>query len=190
MRSLVAVKAWQSPAALLAAGCLLSGCQSSIEGSPVTSGQSPTEPSFPTARPTRSSPAPPPRTTVAVPPSTGHAAPPSGTTPLQPQNGYVFIETKSGKTRCQLSKQEVGCESDFTNSPMIDGSHANGVRLTPGGQINWVLGNLGDIPVVTLDYRKYSAVGWTIDASTDGTRITNDSSGHGMVIAVEGVKTF
>ncbi len=190
MRSLVAVKAWQSLGALLAVGALLSGCQSSIEGTPQTSPQSPTEPSFPTSRPTRSSPAPSPSTTAAVPPSTSGTTPPAGVTPLQPQNGYVFIETKSGKTRCQLSKQEVGCESDFANSPTIDGSHANGVRLLPSGQINWILGNLGDIPVVTLDYRKYSAVGWTIDASSDGTRITNDGTGHGMSIAVEGVETF
>ncbi len=186
MRSLVPVKVWQSMAALLAACSVLAGCQSSIEGTPATSPQSPTEPSFPTARPTRSSPT----TTTTVPPSTTPVTPPAGATPLQPQNGYVFIETKSGKTRCQLSKQEVGCESEFTNSPMIDGEHSNGVRLTPSGQINWVLGNLGDIPVVTLDYRKYSAVGWTIDASEGGTRITNDGSGHGMTIAVEGVKTF
>lgn len=187
MRSLVTVKAWQSLSALLAVGVLLSGCQSSIEGTPATSPQSPTEPSFPTARPTRSSPAPSPSTTAA-PPSTSHA--PSGATELEPENGYVFIETKSGKTRCQLSKQDVGCESDFTDAPVIDGEHANGIRLTPDGQIKWVVGNLGAIPVVTLDYRKYSAVGWTIDASEDGTRISNDGTGHGMTIAVQGVKTF
>ncbi|WP_135451962.1 hypothetical protein [Mycobacterium sp. DL99] len=181
MRSLGAVKAWQPVGALLAVGVLLSGCQSSIEGTPSTSPQSPTEPSFPTARPS-------PSTTAAAPPSSSHA--PSGATPLQPENGYVFIETKSGRTRCQLSKQDVGCESDFTNAPVIDGEHANGIRLTPDGQIKWVVGNLGDIPVVTLDYRTYSAVGWTIDAREDGTRISNDRSGHGMVVAVEGVKTF
>lgn len=188
MRSLGAVKAWQPLSALLAVGVLLPGCQSSIEGTPSTSPQSPTEPSFPTARPTRSTPAPSPSTTAAAPPSTSQA--PSGATPLQPENGYVFIETKSGRTRCQLSKQDVGCESDFTNAPVIDGEHATGVRLTPDGQIKWIVGNLGDIPVVTLDYRKYSAVGWTIDAGEEGTRISNDGSGHGMVIAVEGVKTF
>ncbi|WP_110817584.1 hypothetical protein [Mycolicibacterium peregrinum] len=182
------MKAWRSLGALLAAGALVSGCQSSIEGTPATSPQSPTEPSFPTARPTRSSPAPSPSSTA--PPRTSGTTPPAGAAPLQPQNGYVYIETKSGKTRCQLSKQYVGCESDFTDAPVIDGEHATGVSLTPDGQIKWVVGNLGDIPVVTLDYRKYSAVGWTIDASEGGTRISNDSTGHGMTIAVEGVKTF
>ncbi|QZH65828.1 hypothetical protein [Mycolicibacterium farcinogenes] len=188
MRSLGAVKAWQSLGALLAVGALLPGCQSSIDGTPAASPQSPTEPSFPTARPTRSSPVPSPSTTAAAPPSTSRA--PSGATPLEPENGYVFIETKSGKTRCQLSKRDVGCESDFTDAPVVDGEQANGVMLTSDGQIKWVVGNLGDIPVVTLDYRKYSAVGWTIDATEDGTRISNDSTGHGMTIAVQGVKTF
>ncbi|MGV0746227.1 hypothetical protein [Mycolicibacterium sp. XJ870] len=181
------MKGWLLLGCLLTAGVVLTGCRSDIEGSPVTSPQSPTEPSFPTARPTRSSPAPPPSTTVAAPPS---AKPPAGATPLDPENGYVFIQTKSGKTRCQLSKQDVGCESDFTNAPDIDGSPANGVRVSADGEMQWVLGNLGAIPAVTLDYRTYTAVGWTIEASSEGTRFTNDSSGHGMVIAVEGVETF
>ncbi|MDH6198222.1 hypothetical protein M2272_004881 [Mycobacterium frederiksbergense] len=184
------VKAWRLLGGLLAAGALIAGCQSSIEGTPVPSALSPTEPSFPTARPTRSSPAPTPRTTAATPPGTSTAKPPAGATPLQPQNGYVFIETKSGKTRCQLSRQEVGCESDFNNAPVIGGSPANGVRLTADGQIQWIVGNLGDIPVVTLDYRTYSALGWTIEASSSGTRFTNDASHHGMNVAVEGVQIF
>ncbi|MBU9762708.1 hypothetical protein FR943_02420 [Mycobacterium sp. TNTM28] len=182
------MKAWQLLGALLTTGALVSGCQSSIEGRPQASSQSPTEPSFPTTRPTRSSPAP--STTAPPSSSTAHARPPSGPAELKPQDGWVFIETKSGKTRCQLSEQEVGCESDFANSPEIDGENANGVRLTADGEMHWVVGNLGAIPAVTLDYREYRAVGWTIDAATDGTRITNDDSGHGMVIAVEGVKTF
>ncbi|MGV9798638.1 hypothetical protein ACWDTP_11340 [Mycobacterium sp. NPDC003449] len=172
---------------LLAAGAALVGCQSSIEGSPVTSPRSPTEPDFPTARPPRSSPAPSPSSTVAAPPS---AKPPGGVTPLEPENGYVFIQTKSGRTRCQLDTHAVGCESEFANAPDIDGSPANGVNVSADGRMRWVLGNLGAIPAVTLDYRRYSALGWTIDASSDGTRFTNDDTGHGMTVAVEGVQVF
>ena len=54
----------------------------------------------------------------------------------------------------------------------------------------WYKGQVSGKPVVTLGYRTYSAVGWTIDASDDGTRFTNDGTGHGMVIAVEGVQAF
>ncbi|MGX9789323.1 hypothetical protein [Mycobacterium sp. MMS18-G62] len=168
---------------MLAAAALLSGCQSNIEGNPVPSPQSPTEPSFPTSRPSMPTAAPPHTITPTHQPTPGAEV-------LPPENGYVFIETKSGKTRCQLSTDEVGCESAFTNSPMMNGMHANGVRLSANGEVTWLVGNLGDIPAVTLDYRTYSAVGWTIDAGEDGTRFTNNQTGHGMTVAVDGVQAF
>lgn len=176
----------------LAVAALLAGCQSSITGTPVTSPPSPTEPSFPTPRPSRTTPtpSPTPTTTTTSPPTSSAQAAPPGTERLRPSNGYVYIETKSGQTRCQLNSNEVDCESQFTNSPQIDGEPANGVRLTASGQLRWVLGNLGDIPTVTLDYRKYHAMNWTIDASSSGTTFTNDRTGRGMVVAVEGVKSF
>jgi hypothetical protein len=169
-------------ACTLAASALLAGCQSGTTGTPVTSPDSPTEPSFPTNRPSGP---------TAAPPSTiTTTAPPPGAEVLPPENGYVFIETKSGQTRCQLNEDEVGCEAQFTNSPMQDGVRTNGVRLTADGAVEWIVGNLGDIPVVTLDYRTYRALGWTIVAAADGTRFTNDDTGHGMVVAIEGVQTF
>lgn len=170
----------------LAGVTLLAGCSASVDGTAQRSPDSFAEPEFPTPRPTR--PDNPPSTKQPQPSPTSPRNP-SGEV-LQPQNGYVFIETKSGKTRCQLDEQEVGCESAFTDAPEIDGTPANGVRLSPDGHVSWVLGNLGAIPAVTLDYRTYSAVGWTIDANADGTRFTNDSTGHGMVVRVEGVESF
>jgi hypothetical protein len=109
---------------------------------------------------------------------------------LPPENGYVFIETKSGKTRCQIDADSVGCEAAFTSSPVIDGTQANGVRLTTDGKMQWIVGNLGDIPVVTLDYRIYSAEGWTIVATEQGTRFTNNRTHHGMFVSIEKVETF
>ena len=167
---------------------VLTGCSSNIEGTATRSPDSFAEPEFPTPRPTRPDPSPPP--TTANPRPAPSPTPSPGGEVLSPQNGYVFIETKSGKTRCQLDTREVGCESSFVNAPEIDGMPANGVRLSADGDISWVLGNLGAIPAVTLDYRTYSAVGWTIDADVNGTRFTNDSTGHGMVISVEGVEGF
>lgn len=141
------------------------------------------EPTYPTPRPPRSSP-----------PSPPSAARPPGKVPaaetLPEQNGYVFIETKSGRTRCQLSAAEVGCETAFVDPPDVGGLPANGVRLSPDGELSWVVGNLGAIPAVTLDYRSYRAAGWTIEAAESGTRFTNDGTGRGMVVAIEGVKTF
>jgi hypothetical protein len=33
-------------------------------------------------------------------------------------------------------------------------------------------------------------MGWSIDATEDGTRFTNDQTGRGMVIGVQGVQSF
>jgi hypothetical protein len=177
-------------AGLLAGSVLVSGCGSSIEGKPVAApGAGPTEPSFPTPRqsPTLSPP------TTGISPTPGPASPttPAGAIPLPPdQNGYVFIETKSGVTRCQINKDTVGCEAPFTHSPLQDGEHANGVSISSGGSVQWVLGNLGAIPTVTIEYKTYGAQGWTINASEAGTRFSNDHTGHGMFVSVEKVNTF
>jgi hypothetical protein len=110
---------------------------------------------------------------------------------LPPQeSGYVFIETKSGQTRCQLDEKSVGCEAQFTDTPIQDGVRTNGVNLSADGCVEWIVGNLGDIPVQTIDYRTYSAVGWTIVATTDGTRFTNQRTKHGMFVSIEKVETF
>ena len=174
-------------AVVVTLAAILPGCQSSTPGTAVINPKEPTEPSFPTSRPTRPTAAPP-KTLTPSPPGSTPTAP--GAQVLPPENGYVFIETKSGKTRCQLNEDEVGCEAQFANAPVLEGTPANGVRVTASGEVSWLVGNLGDIPVVTLDYQTYSAVGWTIEASEEGTRFTNDGTGHGMVIAVEGVQAF
>lgn len=180
------MRARQLAACAMAAGALISGCQSVIPGTPEPNAGSPTEPSFPTPKPSRSTPLP------ATPPTPGTptAQPAPGGQVLPPQNGYVFIATKSGKTRCQISADDVGCEAQFTNSPVVDGTQANGVQLTAGGHLQWVVGNLGDIPVVTIDYRTYAAEGWTIVATEQGTRFTNDHTQHGMFVSIEKVESY
>lgn len=132
---------------------------------------------------------------IVVPPQLPRAnpddevAPPGQTLPANGQ-GYVFVQTKSGRTRCQLNSSAVGCESDFQNSPVVEGIPANSVRVTADGSLQWVVGNLGEIPAVTLDYATYSAAGWTIAADPSGTRFTNEATGHGMLVATEGVHSF
>ncbi len=175
-------------AAVLAGGMLLAGCSTTIDGKPVATPGT-TEPSGPT--PSQTSSAPPPTTTSAPPTTPASPTAPAGAIPLKPdQNGYVFIETKSGLTRCQISKDSVGCEAPFKNSPLQDGEHANGVSISAGGSVQWVLGNLGAIPTVTIDYKTYDAQGWTINAGPDGTKFTNNRTGHGMFVSVEKVNTF
>ncbi|ORW01061.1 hypothetical protein [Mycobacterium kyorinense] len=171
---------------LLIAGLLIAGCGSTVDGTPSAApGAGRTEPSYPKARP------PLPPTAKPSQPASPSPTAPAGAIPLPADpDGYVFIETKSGQTRCQIAKDNVGCEAPFTNSPMQDGEHANGVSITASGDVHWVLGNLGDIPAVTIDYRTYDAQGWTIAASQSGTRFTNDHTGHGMFVSIEKVDTF
>lgn len=194
LRTLVSTKVRLVLGSALAAVALLAGCQSSVTGMPVTEPLSPTEPDFPTTRPPRTpEPSATPTSSAKPTPSTQPGPTRTPSPPgqvLQPQNGYVFVETKSGRTRCQLSRTDVGCESEFANAIVINGIPANGVSVTADGQLRWVLGNLGAIPAVTLDYSTYRAVGWTIDAGQDGTRFTNDSTGHGMFVSVQGVEAF
>lgn len=178
---------------LLVGASLLAGCNSVVDGNPAASpgGRPATEPSFPTPKPSISRPAPTSTTPTSAPATPPTSGAPAGAVPLPPDSsGYVFIETKSGKTRCQIATDNVGCEADFTNSPMKDGGHANGVNISAGGDVQWVLGNLGAIPTVTIDYRTYHAQGWTIAASIDGTRFTNNDTGHGMFVSLENVDTF
>jgi hypothetical protein len=175
-------------AAVLVSGWITAGCTTTTGGEPIARPPASTE--VPTPRPGRT---PPPATTKSPQPSTTTSAPTPtpGAQELPPNSqGYVFIETKSGKTRCQISRSAVGCEAEFTNSPMQDGMHANGVSIAADGDIRWLLGNLGDIPVVKLDYQTYRAQGWTIDATSSGTRFTNDGTGHGGFVSVDNVETF
>lgn len=178
----------------LAAVCLLTalvaGCSTTTEGVAICPGcGTNAEPAFPTTRPSTTAPSTPPTSASSVPTTTTQR--PTGGTVLSPNaNGYVYIETRSGLTRCQISADTVGCESEFTDSPTIDGQPANGVEISAGGSNRWVLGNLGAMPTTAIDYDTYQAVGWTIVADSTGTTFTNDGTGHGMFISTERVEFF
>ena len=116
LSTLVGMKTRLAIASALACAGLLAGCQSSIEGTATRQQDSFAEPEFPTPRPSRPTAAPP---STMDPRPTPTAPRPSGGEVLQPRNGHVFIQTKSGKTRCQLDEQEVGCEAAFTDAPEI-----------------------------------------------------------------------
>lgn len=178
MRTPYRVRAGFAIAWLLVAGTT-GACTSTVDGVATCPGcGNGIEPEFPTTRPTP---------TTAV-PSPAPEAPPGTLTPNA--SGYVYIETKSGTTRCQISADTVGCESQFTDSPIIDGEQATGVEVSASGANRWVVGNLGAMPTVTIDYDSYHAVGWTIESDSDGTRFTNDGTGHGMFVSTGEVDFF
>jgi hypothetical protein len=177
-------------ALLLATTAGLAGCTAWTTGKPVAIPSNPSEPVFPTPRPERTPPTVAPTMFAPAPMPPPEAVPPPGETLSPNPQGYVYIETKSGKTRCQISQTSVGCEAPFTNAPVKDGFPANGVNVTADGNVKWITGNLGAIEAVTLDYRTYQAQGWTIAASEAGTRFTNGRTGHGMSVSIEKVESF
>lgn len=172
MRTSLSRRAAAALGGVFVVAAALAGCSSTVDGVAICPGCSGgVEPEFPIA----------PTQTPAEP----------GTSTLEPNAaGYVYIETQSGVTRCQISADTVGCESEFTDSPLVDGEPANGVEVSASGDNRWVLGNLGAMPTVTIDYTTYYAVGWTIEAGSDGTRFTNDETGHGMFVSTERVDFF
>ena len=182
-------------AAIVAAAALVS-CSNTTDGKAVCPGCGTiAEPNFPTPRPSISTIAPPPPAPSPAPgPSpTATAAPAPGAETLPSQRPGLRLRRDQVRARPAASStaRPSGCESQFENSPVVDGEPANGVSVTSGGTVHWVVGNLGDIPIVTLDYGTiYGAQGWTIAADPSGTRFTNDGTGHGMFVAVEGVQSF
>lgn len=190
MRESQVSKATFAAAVLVAATAALAGCTTWTNGKPVAEPSNPTEPTFPTPRPSRTPPSTPSSTTGVPAPTPTTAQPPGGEALAPNEQGYVYIETKSGKTRCQISQTSVGCEAQFTNSPEQGGIPANGVTVSADGRFRWLVGNLGDITPVTLDYRTYQAQGWTIAADESGTRFTNSRTRHGMFVSIERVDSF
>jgi hypothetical protein len=113
--------------------------------------------------------------------------------PLTPNGqGYVRVETKSGSTACSINRELVACQTSANNWPITPGGqHYHAVSVTGEGQLHWVEADLGALEGrVTLDYQTYSAQGWTIVATPDGTRFTSDGTGHGMTVSTQGVTSF
>ncbi|MGD9619530.1 MAG: hypothetical protein AB7G47_04475 [Mycolicibacterium sp.] len=120
-------------------------------------------------------------------PDTGDAV----TLPVN-QFGYVVVQTAGGDTQCIVEIAFVGCQTMGTRWPQhADGSGPyHGVRINADGTGSWVDGNLGAAAPTTLTTQTYRAQGWTIVSSPAGLRFTNDKTGHGALVSVEGVQTF
>lgn len=113
--------------------------------------------------------------------------------PLTPNGqGYVRVETQSGSTGCSITAELVACQTAANNWPMTPGGqHFHTVSVTSDGELHWVEADLGALEGrVTLDFQTYSAPGWTIVATPDNTRFTNDRSGHGMSVSDQSVTWF
>lgn len=104
--------------------------------------------------------------------------------------GTAYFETASGATFCYVDEIEVGCQAQFTGTPMQDGVRTNGVLLNADGTVEYLVGDMGELPDVTLAHQNYSVAGWTILASPEGTVFINDATGRGMLVSIDEVHTF
>ena len=123
------------------------------------------------------------------------AAPPPPI-PLTPNDrGYVRVEINSGSTGCSINSELVACQTSANNWPAkangANGQHFHTASVNAAGEFHWVEADLGALEGrITLNNQTYSARGWTIVATSDGTTFTNGSSGHGMSVSDQSVRSF
>jgi hypothetical protein len=112
--------------------------------------------------------------------------------------GVQYVRTESGAVRCVVMPTQVICEHGpgFPQAPVSQyGSHFDNAEVTPAGNFQWNDGNIGGGGTpqndLVLNYgQTYHTQGWTIVPNEDGTRFTNDSTGHGMFVSIENVSSF
>ncbi|MGV0874449.1 hypothetical protein [Mycolicibacterium sp. XJ879] len=117
------------------------------------------------------------------------------------------VRTQSGKVRCLVYANDtahgggplVVCEYNpgFPQAPAPStGIHWNLAVVRGNGQLNWDVGNIGGSTQamskdIVLHYgQTYHVNGWTITPAFEGTRFTNDQTGHGMFVSIENVYSF
>lgn len=140
------------------------------------------------------------RTVTAAPPPAPIAAPPPPPTvtrapaPIQlpVEYGHALVQTRSGKTACSVRADSVACYVQFVvPTPIRSGSPANIVGVRSNGLVEWAIGDPGQLQFRAMSYGTiYHALGWTIAPTSDDTTFTNDVTGHGMTVSVEGATPF
>lgn len=131
-----------------------------------------------------------------------------------------YVRTESGRVHCMVTANDQGhgggpaavCdasgpgstgflqapismpESQCRYSPCPGGLHWGLAVVTAAGAFRWAQGNIAagsGVQYSTLNYgQTYDMEGWTIVPTQDGTRFTNDGTGHGMFVSIENVSSF
>jgi lysophospholipase L1-like esterase len=92
----------------------------------------------------------------------------------------------------------VACEHGpgFPQAPMGQaGLHFDIAVVQASGNFGWEDGNIGGGGTpqndLVLSYgQTFHIQGWTVVPNTDGTRFTNDGTGHGMFVSIDNVSPF
>jgi hypothetical protein len=119
------------------------------------------------------------------------------------------VRTQSGKVRCYVATDQrmqpgpdVICQTGgpdsigFLQAPVDRGRHYDISIVDGAGAFRWDNGNIpwtSDALAsdIVLEYgHTYHLQGWMIDGSSDGTKFTNDATGHGMFVSVGNVYAF
>lgn len=124
------------------------------------------------------------------------------------------VRTQSGNTRCEVNPNTVVCQylPGFAQAPVdppincppppgtyghcTGPAHWDLATVTSSGQFRWDEGNIPGGPSamasdLVLNYgHTYNGQGWTIAADEQGTRFTNDATGHGMFVSIDNVSAF
>ena len=112
---------------------------------------------------------------------------------------FQYVRTETGAVRCVISAGHVGCERSsadgFPDAPKSQSGSGNFniASIDADGTFAYGEGNIGgvDSDEVTLNYGQiYRFNGWTLLPGFDGTRFTNDVSGHGMFVSIDRVSSF
>ncbi|WP_157546574.1 hypothetical protein [Mycobacterium sp. IS-1742] len=141
----------------------------------------------------------------------------SGTVALPSANAGTYVQTQSGKMRCTVTANGEGtgndsptviCEASgrppslggdnigFLQAPMTDyGTHYHAAIVDSAGNFHFGdggnIGGAGTGQDLVMTYgQTYRLHGWTIESSTDGTRFTNDRTGHGMFVSIQDTYGF
>lgn len=117
-----------------------------------------------------------------------------------------YVRTQSGIVRCVVQPDQVSCEAGqtpqqphtgFLQAPLSGPFHMDLANVMAGGNFYFSDGNIGgagepwDQTDRTLAYgQTYNILGWTVSASSDGTRYTNSATGHGMFVSIQNVSPF
>jgi hypothetical protein len=126
--------------------------------------------------------------------------------------GSSQVVTQSGKIQCLVSSTGEGTGAKgpvvicaargtfdspgvgFLQAPLTTyGTHYHAAVVEANGNFSFQDGgNLGsDRGAIRMTYgQTYNLEGWTIVASPEGTRFTNDKTGHGMFVSIENVYAF
>lgn len=105
-----------------------------------------------------------------------------------------FIRT-AGNVRCVISADRAACErmavGGFPAAPALpSGGHWPVASVDAAGNFSWAQAGIGPTvgqEIALFNGQSYRFHGWTLLLTTEGTRLTNVRSVHGMNVSIDGV---